>query len=425
MTLSSLRNSDFAHRKRIRVVPKRYNSPYKSLIQEFHKREIKEDDYFKARKILPLGMLNKISSYSEGFREEDLMGLIIDPQEHLNLGVVGASGMGKTRLIKNIIASYHKQGYKILIFSPKADEWSSARRKGNGTRLHPEMKNESLPVVTYSPSFVKHFLEENELERSTYKYYSHSIKNLKTREMWESLGFSPSVSNFCVSLVNQGCHKLKDMQKKIQFSTKVHPASKKSALEKIETMIGTKFANERLKELDLQSEWDTDNIIAINYFSYKSFMMSADVKIIVTKIREYCQKYVRKYGTTQPVLILFDDCNYYGESIPENKQSIQSIVDCQINYRSLGVNCIVGYQYPEVVDGDIVKGSSSRLVTYVESPSSLNGILPVEAIDVLRLGVDDGGLVVDKRNYNVEWIYRPEGREFWRFFPFDCTIGHD
>jgi len=408
---------------KIKLKKRKYESPYKNIIKELHKKEIREDDYFKNRKICLLGARKPIQSYGGNVPEEQLIGWNINPYEHTNLGIIGASGIGKTRLIKPIIAQYHKQGYKVLVFSPKEDEWSSAKLKGQGRRLHQNVKNESLPIVSYCPSYVRNYLERNNFPLDKYKFYSHSIKHFTSREVWESLGFSSTASSFAVGLVNQGVTKLKDLQKKMKYSSLL-PVSKNSADNKIETMIGTKFINDRLGEIDIEYEWAQNNIIAINYYSQKGFLMSTDVWLLIDKVREYCQRQRRK-GSFQPVLILFDDANYYAETKPYNNYSISSIIDCQINYRSLGVNVIVSYQFPEVVNSDVVKGSSSRLISFVEDPNSLRGIMPEDAIYVLKVGPEDGGLLIDDKTYTVEWVYRPKGRDWYRFFPFDCNVGHD
>lgn len=405
------------------IKKRKYESPYKNIIKELHRKEIKEDDWFKSRKICLLGTRKPVQSYEGQIPEDHLIGWHINPNEHTNLGIIGASGIGKTRLIKNVISWYHKQGYKIICITPKTDEWNSAKKKGQGKRLHPNVKNESLPIVSYCPSYVKNYLERNEFSTTQYKFYSHSIQNFTSREVWESLGFSATASSFAVGLVNQGVTKLKDLQRRMK-SSNLMSISKSSADNKIETMIMTKFINDRLGEIDIEYEWAQDNIIAINYFSQKGFLMSTDVWLLVTKVREYCQKQ-RKRGILQPVLILFDDANYYAENKPYNQYSISAILDCQVNLRSIGIHCAVAYQFPEVVDGDIVKGSSSRLVSFVEDANSLRGILPEDAIYVLKVGQEDGGLVIDQKTYTVEWIMRQQGREWYRFFPFDCHVGHD
>ena len=268
---------------------RRYVSPYKNLIKELHKKEIKEDDFFKVRAVCPIGAVRPVQNYDKGnVPDHDLVGWNVSQYEHLNLGVIGASGMGKTRLIKPLIYWYHKQGYKILVFSPKTDEWSSAKKKGNGKRLHKHMKNDSLPIVSYCPSYVKNYLEKNDFSTSQYKFYSHSIKNFTSKEVWESLGFSATASSFAVGLLNQGVTKLRELQRKFK-SANLHSIAKLTALEKIETLMNTKFSNDRLNELDLETEWAQDNIIALNYFSQRGFMMNTDVWLMVNKVREYCQ----------------------------------------------------------------------------------------------------------------------------------------
>lgn len=297
-------------------------------------------------------------------------------------------------------------------------------KKGSGVKLHHYSKNESLPVVNYCPSYVKAYMEQKGMSTNGYKFYSHRINTFRNKEIWETLGLSPGVSNFCVGLVKEGVKNLKDIQKKIKRSS-LMSISKLSADNKIESLFGSEFINDRLNELDLKKEWAKENIISLNYFSQKGFLMSTDVWRVIEQIREYAQDNISK-GEFQPILILFDDVNYYADKSKDyNKYSIGAILDCQVNFRRFGINNITAFQFPDVVAFEIVQGSDQKLVSYLEKPNTLSGILPEEAIYILKANTENGGLMVDQRNYNIEWIWREKGREFYRFFPEDCKVGHD
>ncbi len=410
--------------KKIKIIKKKYESPYKNIIKELHKKEIIEKDYFKSRRVCLLGAKKPIQNYGNNIPEEDLVGWNIRNTDFLSLSVIARSGTGKTRLLKPLINQYKKQGFKILCFVPKKDEWSSAKRKGNGQRIHPFQKNEKMDVVCYAPSFVRNYLEKNNEIPSHYKFYSHPIKTFIQPEIWSALGFTPTASSHCVGLINQGVTKLKILQNKIKFANNLHPISRNSAVDKIESLLNANFFNDRLNSLDLEKEWDiNDNVIAINYHAQRGSMLSFDVWMIIDYVRKYCQKKQNK-GIFQPVLILFDDANYYASSDPYNHHSIKAVLDCQSNLRSYGINPIISYQLPEMVDEEIRKSSEKYILSSLHDVSALKGAIPEDVRYMLSAKMEDNGLHTDKFTYTREWVY-VEDREGYRFFPFDCNVGHD
>jgi GTPase SAR1 family protein len=398
------------------------NSEIKSLIKQMHFKEIKEDDYFVSRSLCVVGAYKEIESYRGNIPDEHLVGWKINKSVHLNLGLIGSAGVGKTRLIKNLEYWYYKAGYKVINICPKNDEYSSAKFKGDGFRLHKEMQPRSLPVSTYCASYVKNFLELNGLKTTGYKFYSPSIKNFNTKEVWESLGLSTTASNYAVSLINQGTTKLRDLRNKLMKGNLI-AQSKSPALNKIDNMIGTKFINDRLGELDLEQEWDiNNNVISINYFSQEGSLMSTDIWLIVDKVRRYCQKKISK-GEFQPILIVFDDANLYASGESHNLHAIKSIVNVQNNFRSLGMNLIVSYQHPDTVVRIIRNGNTKYLLSYIPNPEALGGLITSEDLYLLKAKESDGGLKFDSNTYTVEWVL-VEGRDIQTFFPFGCMVGH-
>jgi hypothetical protein len=295
--------------------------------------------------------------------------------------------------------------------------------KGRGINIHHKNKNEKLPIISYCPSYIKNYLETQEFSTGRYKFYSHSISTYNTPESMKSLGFTDNIASFCVGQVIKNKDITLEELKFAIINSDIPPNSKNPALTRISNLTNSKYFNKRLKPLDIQGEWSKGNIIAINYFSQDGSSLSSDVSKIVTQIRELAQRNVRK-NDKQKIMIVFDDGNYYLESKPYNECSIKSVLNCQINYRALGINNITAYQFPESVDSKIVKGSTKKLISYIEQPNSLSGIIPSDALYCLQAGEEDGGIRVDMKNYVIEWIYREEGRDWYRFFPEDCKIGH-
>jgi hypothetical protein len=435
--------------RRIKLRPKNVSeSKFKEVIDLVNHIEVRERDYFKKHGICYLGTTKPYAFYESigrypdlDFRNKDLMGWEINPAEHLNLGVVAGSGMGKSKQIKNIISQYHKADWRILVVSPKKDEMTSAKNVGHNVHLHPYTSPERLPIISYCPAFIKNYLTKNDFPTREYRFYSHKITSFNTTDAWISLGMSSKMASYCVKLINSGAVTLRDLQMQMTediLKKKLFMGMDKSANFTIDNLIGTKFIDETLPPLDFAREWGfskeyrgiskdyrPNNIVCLNYFSQKGGnFMATDIWRILNQVRQTVQT-ARKDKFREKVLIVLDDVNYYGsKGNPANSSCIQTITDIQINWRGLGIDNITAYQFPEVVDGDIVKGSTTKLVSFIEDPNSVSGILTSDAVNVLRWSEDDGGLVIDKP-FNVQWIYRKDNRDWWLYYPNNVVTGHD
>src|SRR3990167_453657 len=88
----------------------------------------KPEDYWRDNAVAPLFSRKIFDEYEEGkIPDEDVITLPVDTRDAqsrtpFNCLVCASTGVGKDRLIKNIIKAYFKQGYKILIIEPKGYE---------------------------------------------------------------------------------------------------------------------------------------------------------------------------------------------------------------------------------------------------------------------------------------------------------------
>ena len=288
------------------------------------------------------------------------------------------------------------------------------------------------------PSYVKFRREERGFPTKGYKFYSHTIKNFTSIDMWNSLGLSMQMSGYCVKKINSGVGSLTELQEQIEHDSKqklLFPGHVMSAKFVIDNLIGTKYIDEKLPPLDLNNDWGwnkedkgkpirNNNICVFNYFALRDHsFMNSDIFRVLNYVREIVQS-ARKNGFNDPVLCVLDDLNYYGAKNSDNELCIQAIVDLQINLRKLGIHNILAFQYPESVHPDIMRGSTSMLVSYVQDPRSFSGVLNSDTIYTLSASEDEGGLTINKPHI-VEWIFRTDSREWFTFFPFGVITGHD
>ena len=121
--------------------------------------EDKPKDYWVIKGEIPLFTTKVSMDYDGQIPEKDIITLKIDTRDSqsrnpFNAMVCASTGIGKTRLIKNIIKGFWKSGYKILYIEPKGYEMLNAKKKGIGRNLPPLDKNEKLPISLYMPNFM-------------------------------------------------------------------------------------------------------------------------------------------------------------------------------------------------------------------------------------------------------------------------------
>ena len=414
----------------------KFASPYEEVFADIYKIQSTYYDYFKENGYCFVGLVNRfqwdIERYANPFDDsefdiynmDDWIGWRIDGK-FFCLGMIAQAGAGKTTISKNIIGQYHKQGYKILIISSKDDEFSmSVNRKGTGYRLHPYNRPDTLPVKSFVPNYVKDYImSEKPKNYTTYKYYSHSIKDFRTPEIWQALGLTRVVADRICSLIGDGITSLSEIKNKLWKSNLAHQ-SIGPAMPKIDNLIGTNFLSAHTDPLPLYEEWEKNNIVAVNYFSQSGFFMSTDIARLVEMVKNIGTKY-KKQGREQRMLIVFDDMQMYADpSDKENEYSIKSIKYCQYNGRSKGIDLILSFQDPDLVDKKILRGIQIFLVSHFAQPDVLSGILDFETIKVMKASEEQKGTIYDTDSFTKEWILKLEGKKWYRLIPEGCHYYH-
>lgn len=407
---------------------------FEKIYADMFNKVIKEDiDYFKEERYVPLGMREPIEKYMRNREEfensDDLVGFHIDDKNIFAGAMISPSGMGKGRFSKNIVKALWKAGWKILVVDAKAHEFLAARKVGQGRRIHPKDKNEKLPVVGYVPSYVEREIPEH--LKNEFKVYSHNIKQLKTREMWASLGMSSKSADWCVSQIDDGVDDIEVMEQRLMMDESLLPITKRAGLSAMALLTGTRFFNASRRELDIKKHWDNDEIISLSYFSKAGNLMSTDIGMIIQQVKNIGVEELKKgpeFVTKK--LIVLDDALYYLNSSDtksgEINLAIVETLNIMNNYRSFGLNVLLQVQSTGLIDFKIVESCNHFFIGKIKRPSSMLDIVPRDLYQVLNSSGavnEPPPLVNDQIRFVREWIYLT-GDDWQRFFVFDCTVGH-
>lgn len=400
----------------------------------------KPKDYWKEKAEIPLMTIKPFDEYDEEMPEEEVLTVKVDTRgaqqrNPFNALVCASTGVGKTRLIKNLIKGFYKQGFKILVIEPKSFEMMNMSKKGQGQRIHPLDKNEKLPVACYAPSFIYDYMEKNMPDiTKRLTFYSPDMRKLDYPEIWQSFGIPIKVAKQIVDLIAKGKNNIDDFEKQIN-TLNLHHTTAQAALSSLVALKVTNFFSSK-KKLELEKEWNENNVVVVNYMSRDGAMMNTDIGLILDLVRDIgLKESLKGLDNVSKKLIVFDDAFYYaGTSASMATRltggvnlAIRNIVNCQNNFRTWGIDTIFVVQNPAStsVYSQLIDGCTTKFVSYTENTEPLNGKIPSQAYDLItNTDPSEPMLHVDEENYIFQWIYVRGKTQFTTGFPFDCTLGH-
>jgi len=361
----------------------------------------------------------------------------------MNALMVSGTGTGKTRLVKNIIKAYYKAGYNILFVEPKSFEMVNAKDMGKGVKIHPLDKNSKLPVVSYTPAFVKFRVERFTPERKKLTtFYSHDLSNLVTSDIWESFGVSKKAADGIVTAIkeNEGKKLTIDSFKSYIKQMNIMSNTRTASMGALENLEGVNFFNSKDKAIPIKEEWEKGNIVCINYHGDKGVNVCSDLGIILDRVMEIGMQESREgLKKVSKKLLIFDDSFYYcgpyamGESKGRALNlAALNIGHCQNNARTWGVDTILITQNASsyFIDPILVDSPTYVLCSQVPDTEPLRQKLPEEAFQIISnkhpQGINQQPIEPAPRTraFHFPWIFVKDRYNFQRGFPFDCSVGH-
>jgi hypothetical protein len=399
-----------------------------------------ERDYWKEKAEIPLFSKEPFDEYDDKIPDDEVITLKIDTrsaQERapFNALVCASTGVGKDRLVKQIIKGYWKQKYKILVIEPKGYEMFNARYMGTGKRLHHFDKNEKLPMVGYCPNYARKYLEKNFPEMLTkVKFYSPDVSKLDYIEVWQSFGIGAKAAASIVEQIEKGKFNLDSFYSMVK-GMDLHTLTKQAATSSLEQLQATNFFG-TTKHLNLEKEWEEGNIVDVMYFSRDGFMMNTDIGLILDLVRDIgIRESKNGLDKVTKKLIVFNDAFYYAglSATLATKMSgninlaIRNIANCQNNFRTWGIDTIFIVQSPDpnAIFPSLIDGCTTKFISYTENPHALLGKIPSHAYQLIT-NTDPRyrRLKVNEDKYTYEWLYVRGKTRCYTGFPFDCSTGH-
>lgn len=385
------------------------------------KEKVQNVDYFASRGLIPLGTKHHPDTYKGHIPQSEEVNLQIPrntTDTPMNIAMIVPSGTKKTREAKNIILGMTKLGFNIVIFQPKSNDWENAVYKGSSNFLHSTLKNTSLDIVNYAPSFLSESVKKIGVHK--YKLFSLNFDNFKTPEDWDNIGAGQVAKTTIASYIKEGAKNLKELEVKLKDDTKLAPAARGSALTAISNLKRLEFFSH--EPLDFENSFKKNKIILVSLFLNQGGFINVNIVKPIDELIDFSQKERGKgIEYISRKFIVFEDISTYATQ--NNQYVVQQITNVQNNLRSFGVNSMVIVQNPELASTAVLSIPPVKIVGAVNNPESIRPFIPPRAYHILRATEPPEKLFIDEDNYIFERLLI-RGTRVQRYFPYDCMVGH-
>lgn len=394
-------------------------------------KPLNDIDYWIKECRIPLGTLMPYSWYEGDIPMTDIVSIPFDPSDMssasrraLNVLILGASGDGKSLIMKLIWYILHYAGYYCGYIDPAKTHAGRARKGWSSNRLAPYLKAKGINLQHWMP--VWSMKKKDHLAHNFMKY-STRLEKINQREMWQGLGMTNVGASKTTKIIKKmDAMGWKPTIEKIRgqmnnLSTDEITQGSIDAVNRVLVDVEDyQVVDEEVPVLNLFKEWQKGDSIVISYNQAEKALMTFDIGM---KIKESADSYYE--GRKKPVMWFLDDSSFYAKKFENVKYNfaVDEIIDIGFNYRGLGVNNVMAVQSLGVIDENVAETYKIKLIsplfTGVKHLTSIN--IPKKAIDYLRR---DDLLVTDRSRHLMQWLLIDEEKNVVAFFPFTPPCTH-
>lgn len=403
----------------------RYEKSWTGL---FSDGTLKKINKYVQKGLIPLGTKRPFYNYSGEPKEDDIVyipfdkvynknGEIKDPstREAFNVLLLGASGDGKTLLIKNIWGILHEAGYYSVFIDPKSFSSGLAKFAWHNKRIPPETKPKGIKLKHYVPS---HRIDKFK-DADKYKIYSMKPYHLDKLNMWTSLRQTPNSADKILEVVKADPNidvdgLIKTLAKKTDEKI-FNVQAFNSANGKLISLKHSNFFCNDYKEINMFEDFKKGYAVCISYRSGDDEYTCLDIGEKIYK----CNDYHFHFGNNIPILFLLDDASFFADSDKvrmSDNFAIDQIKHIGYNYRSNGLCNVLAVQSLKIINESVADSYPIKIISPLfNNPDSLTTIgIPKEVVSNLKT---QGELLIDDKNKTMEWQLVHK-KKVYRFFPF-------
>ena len=385
------------------------------------------------KKMIPIGTLKPYEMYIDdkgnvNIPWEDIVNIKFDPidipftqRKLLNILILGASGDGKSLLMKVIWWILHKAKYYCIYVDPKSTDSGRAKVKWDSPRIPPNIEPEGIRLEHYMPIWA---MKNFEHLAHNFRSYSTRLKKINEVEMWMGLGMREIAASKVNSIINNvpniAIADLKRLVNKIENS-ELPAASQQNAIRVLTKLEYSRVVDEKVQELNMMYEWLQGKSICLSYNSASKILMTFDIG---HKIYQ-SMRYTFTHDNSVPIMWLLDDGSYYARDFPEivrHNLAKEQVTYIGINYRSLGLNNVLSVQSLGIIDENIAETYKHKIISPMFAyPESLSKIgIPSKAIYYLKKDL----LLISRKDHLLQYMLIDDEKNVTPFFLFTPACNH-
>lgn len=401
---------------------------YSQTISTILKKNLDDDNIYAKNCLIPLGTKRPYYEYDKCIiPEEEIVFVNFDPistpttqREAFNTLLLGASGDGKSLIIKQFWKILHDAGYFCVYIDPKSVDSGRARIGWeNKARQPPYLKPKGIKLKHYLPSFkAKEFnLAHN------FHLYSLKPSNLKKLSMWIALNQTPVSAENILEIIRNHPNINVDgiidnlyrkVGKKMFNSQAFNSAQGKLILLKHNALF------DNYPQLNLMKDFQEGYSVCISYRGGDDEMTCLDIGEKIYRANSY---YFTE-GNRNPIMFFFDDASLFADTDKvkrENNFAVNEIMNIGYNYRSNGICNLLAVQSLNIINQSVADSYPIKIISPLfNNPQSLANIgVPSDAIAQLKYGE----LMIDDYHKTMEWLLINK-KSVQKFFPFLPVVNH-
>lgn len=403
-------------------------SPYAHIFSEINKVKVRTKDKYRGESRFPVGTLHKpIQDYPEGedISENNLKFFKFDTvanNDATSILMVGQSGTTKSTLIKNItyygsLMPNTKTG--VIGLKGNSREWDEC----NHPRVNPgALYKDGTAIMNFVagiPSFALRNMPAN--DRRRVNVMNLSPKEFANFDVLAGLGFSTIARQHMLKLLLEDL-KPRELMKRARrlYTNKSKREIGKQTFDNIsivlDNMIRLKFLSHR-NNVDINQIWDNGKNWAWGFNNKETHYLSVYVDKILKTVFDRANS---TKGRRERYWLVIDDCQKAFGLDPKIYPSVQTGIDALTQWRSLGINVVLGIQSPTMLNEEIYSDIKHYFIFRCGNLKVLQKYIPNKRIiDQVKT------LHFDPNRHISECLHvYPDKQTFERFYPVNSVLAN-
>lgn len=374
------------------------------------------------RGLCPLGTEQPFWYYKKSIPDKDFACIHFpEPSSPIPILFLAVAGYYKTVLMKRLAYYFFKNDYRILVIEPKEAEWYKIQYQGSKFGLAFGEKPDSIPVVSYLPSYVLDQLPQEQI--SKFKITTADVKDFNSLISWLTL--LPEGAAIALYKLAKEYDSADEIMNYLEYAAKgeIHGSSRTSIISRFGMLMDENFFDKRYKPIGasvFDKYWlRTNKAITTSLFAEDEKFAALYTGHLLGEVK----KWTLEHPDMLKKLLIIDDTPIVADQSrksSETSYSVKQIVRSLILWRSMGFQMCFASQDPNAINKRILDNCKWFVVGKIGDVDSLKKYFGEPSIidTIKNLHYEP-----DRRIAQYCLVY-PNKLKCRTFYPLMCPVGH-